>query len=56
MFFADLSVSCQPIFMKFCNNDISAEFHKIIDYIVFKKLDHFTCNKLNLRHPSISSL
>ena len=25
MFFADFSVNCQPIFMKFCNNHISTE-------------------------------
>ena len=25
MFFADFSVNCQPIFLKFCNNHISAE-------------------------------
>ena len=59
MFFADFSVNCQPISMKFCNNlqqnpNIPGNFVKL--YIVFQKLDHLTCNKFKLRRPSINPL
>ena len=51
MIFGDFSVNSEPIFLKFwkghffySNPDSDKNFAKL--YLIFQKLDHFTCNKI----------
>ena len=60
MFFVDISVTYQPIFMKLVkiifqqNPNIAENFVKL--YSVYQKLDHLTCSKLKLWRPYFKSI